>query len=97
MLTSSFEGWGLTLTEAQQFGCVPLAFDTYASLKDIIDNDKNGIIVKENDVYSYASQLESLMLNEVNRKCMASFAIEYSKRLAPNIIGEKWYDLFNDI
>lgn len=97
MLTSSFEGWGLTLTEAQQFGCVPLAFDTYASLKDIIDNDKNGIIIKENDVYSYASQLESLMLNEVKRKCMASFAIEYSKRLAPNIIGEKWYDLFNDI
>ena len=65
--------------------------------KELIDRDKNGIIIKENDVYSYASQLESLMLNEVKRKCMASFAIEYSKRLAPNIIGEKWYDLFNDI
>lgn len=97
MLTSSFEGWGLTLTEAQQFGCIPLAFDTYASLKDIIDNDKNGIIVKDNDIYAYASQLESLILNEVKRKYMASFAIEYSKMFAPNIIGKKWYDLFMDI
>ena len=34
MMTSSFEGWGLTLTESQQFGVVPLAFDSYASVKD---------------------------------------------------------------
>ena len=32
MMTSSFEGWGLTLTEAQQYGCVPLAFHSFASL-----------------------------------------------------------------
>ena len=36
MMTSSFEGWGLTLTEAQQYGCVPLAFHSFASLTDII-------------------------------------------------------------
>ena len=45
MLTSSFEGWGLTLTEAQQFGCVPLAFYSYASLPDIITDGKNGFMI----------------------------------------------------
>lgn len=35
MMTSSFEGWGLTLTEAQQYGCVPLAFHSFASLTDM--------------------------------------------------------------
>ena len=36
MMTSQSEAWGLTLTEAQQMGVVPVAFNTYASLRDII-------------------------------------------------------------
>ena len=45
MMTSSFEGWGLTLTEAQQYGCVPLAFHSFASLTDIITDKVNGFAI----------------------------------------------------
>lgn len=95
MLTSSFEGWGLTLTEAQQFGCIPFAFDTYASLKDIIINGKNGVIVKEKNVLSYADQMEKLMLDGNIRKEMASIAVESSKRFAPECIGKAWMHLLS--
>lgn len=47
MMTSKSEGWGLTLTEAQQYGCVPIAFDTYASLHEIITDRFNGFIIKK--------------------------------------------------
>ena len=31
-MTSNFEGWGLVLTEAMQFGCVPIAFNSFGTL-----------------------------------------------------------------
>ena len=37
LMTSALEGWGLTITEAQQFGVVPVAFDSYPSLHEVIE------------------------------------------------------------
>lgn len=39
-LTSDFEGWGMVLTEAMTFGAVPVAFNSYAAITDIIDDGK---------------------------------------------------------
>ena len=44
-MTSNFEGWGLVLTEAMQFGCVPIAFNSFGSISDIIDNNQSGCLV----------------------------------------------------
>ena len=38
IMTSSFEGWGLVLTEAMASGCIPMAFDSYLSVRDIIED-----------------------------------------------------------
>ena len=46
MMTSRHEGWGLTLTESQQMGCVPIAMDSFGSLHDIITNANNGFIIE---------------------------------------------------
>lgn len=57
MMTSAFEGWGLTLTEAQQMGCVPIAFKSYKSLTDIITDNYNGIIIEECNIDKYIHYL----------------------------------------
>ena len=57
MMTSSFEGWGLTLTEAQQYGCVPLAFHSFASLTDIITDKVNGFAIPNDDISLYIKQI----------------------------------------
>jgi glycosyltransferase involved in cell wall biosynthesis len=44
-MTSAYEGWGLTLTEAQQMGVVPIAFDSFGAVYDIIENEYNGLII----------------------------------------------------
>lgn len=97
MLTSSHEGWGLTLTEAQQFGCVPLAFYSYKSLSDIITNGRNGYIVKDLDLNAYKERMQSLMDDVILRKNMASYAIEDSKRYTSHVVCEKWYNIFKDL
>lgn len=44
LLTSDFEGFGLVLVEAMAYGCVPVAYASFTSVHDIID-DGNGLTV----------------------------------------------------
>lgn len=93
MLTSRNEGWGLTLTEAQQFGCVPIAFDTYAALSDIITDGENGRIIPEGERGSYREALASLMSDEVLRHKLAVNAISSSHRFEKKAIIAQWWEL----
>lgn len=49
MMTSRSEAWGLTLTESQQCGVVPVVIDSFASLTDIITHGEDGIIVPSDE------------------------------------------------
>ena len=97
MLTSRSEGWGLTLTESQQFGVVPVAFYSYESLVDIIDSGKNGYIIKDEDILSYAEKILELMDNNELRNNMARNAINSAHRFEQSVIAHKWKDLFEKI
>lgn len=97
MLTSAFEGWGLTLTEAQQFGVVPLAFHSYASLTDIITDGENGYVIPELDIKQYTQKLKLLMQDEAKRRVMAKKAIESSKEFQIENICEEWMKLFQSL
>lgn len=93
MMTSAFEGWGLTLTEAQQFGCVPIAFDTYTSVHDIIDSGVNGYIVAKWDIDGYVEKIKLLMDNPERFQAMAANAIESSKQFDLKNIIQYWNNL----
>ena len=97
MFTSAYEGWGLTLTEAQQFGVVPVAFDSYSSLTDIITDGENGFAIPNGDIESFARKLATLMLNVEMRKEMAFKAIESSKRFTADKICKDWVNLFQSL
>ena len=93
MMTSAYEGWGLTLTEAQQFGCVPIAIGSFSSVYDIISNGKDGVIVNSNNITTYAINLENLMGDEIKLLEMAYQAILSSHRYDINNIEKLWIDL----
>lgn len=97
LMTSGNEGWGLVLTEAQQMGVVPIAFNSYDAIYDIIQNGENGIIVKDNNLQMYAEQLMDLMQNDKRRQTMAKNALSSCQKFAlPNIL-KQWVDLFNTL
>lgn len=97
MLTSVVEGWGLTLTEAQQSGVVPLAFDTYPALKDIITDGEDGFIIKEGDINDYINKLILLMENKELREQMAKNGLESCRRFDQDKIIRKWVDLIESL
>ena len=90
LMTSSYEGWGLTLTEAQQFGCVPIAFDSYSSIHDIITNGENGFLIENNNIQLFTETLKFLMKEDNARNRMAKDAIASSHRFELNNIINNW-------
>lgn len=97
MMTSRSEAWGLTLTEAQQMGVVPIAFDTYASLRDIITDGVDGEIIAEGDVDGYVRCVLNLMQDDVTRQRMARQAIASSQRFSQEKIAGMWKALFDSL
>ena len=95
MMTSKSEGFPLTLNEAMQYGVVPLAFDSFASIRDIINDSENGFIIPEMDMKAYSDTLLNLITDDQLRRNMAMNALDSCKRYLPERIGDMWWKLLN--
>lgn len=95
LMTSDYEGWPMTLLEAQQMGVVPVAYDTFSSLHEIIQHDVNGYIVPADDPGQYIAVLSGLMQNDQKRSCLQKNAMESAKRFSIEHIIKSWEVLLN--
>ena len=96
-LVSNFEGFGLVLTEAQSCGTIPLAFDSYASVRDIIKDGETGFLIRPFSLKDYESQLRLLMSdnnlrNEMSKNCLLSV-----QRFSLANIVKQWNDLIQSL
>lgn len=89
-MTSAWETFGLVLVEAMNYGCVPVAFNSYAAAADIIDDGENGILIPPMDCEKYANALSALMRNSVRRERLAEAALKKNKNLSIERIAERW-------
>lgn len=97
MMTSACEGFPMTLVEAQQCGCVPVAFDSFSSVHDIIQSGRNGYIVPNNDIEGYARALQELMNNDALREEMAANAQQDVLRFSRENIAKQWKTLLENL
>jgi glycosyltransferase involved in cell wall biosynthesis len=96
-MTSSYEGFGIVLVEAMQYGVVPLAFNSYLSVTDIIEDHVDGILVPPFDITMYLSALKHLMENETLRKEYSKAAVKKTKEFSVEKIGGIWISLFDSL
>jgi glycosyltransferase involved in cell wall biosynthesis len=97
VMTSSFEGWGMTLLEAQQNACVPIVMDSFQSLHEIIQHEVNGVIVENNNIPQYVHELERLMADKEYWLKLALEGMNTSSRFSVENIIKQWESLFNSI
>ena len=95
LMTSAAEGWPMVLMEAAQMGMPATVFDSFTALHEIITNDRNGVIVPNNDVRLFYEKLADLMLDNTKREQMALAAVEDSKRFSAEKVLPKWEALLN--
>lgn len=90
MSTSAIEGLPMVILEAEQMGCVPMAFDSFDTVHDLIDDSRNGFIVRYNDYEEYAARLYSLMTDETKRTAMMKQCLNGGQEFQPDVIYKEW-------
>lgn len=96
-MTSAFEGFPMTLVEAQQMGCLPVAFDSFGSLHEVITDGSDGCIVAEGDSAAYIDAIVNLMRDNKKRRIMAQKAIGSCGRYSQQSVCEQWRDLLYEL
>ena len=100
-LVSEFEGFPLVLAEGMSFGVVPVVYGSYSAVYDIIDHEKNGMIVMPEDgkfsAQSMAKALLYVMEDNERRTLMARKAIETSERFSLEAIYKEWERTFGEL
>lgn len=96
-LTSRFEGWGMVLVEGMAYGCIPIAYNSYAALQDIIQDKENGIIIKNKNRSQYIEMLSILMNDSNLRNILSKNAINSVKKFSLDKISSDWESLFKSL
>lgn len=96
-MTSSHEGLPMVLLEAQQYNVIPIAFNSFESSTDIIENKKNGFLIKPFSIKEYARIMDMLMSDADYRKKIHTNIQHniYTDSFDKNNITEQWERLFN--
>ena len=77
-LTSDFEGFGMVLVEAQAYGTVPIAFDSFSSIHEIISQGTTGILIPSFNESKYIEEITHLTRN-------SDRLLEYGKNAQNNV------------
>lgn len=94
MMTSHYEGFSLTLIEALQNQCIPIVFQTFSSVTDIIINGKNGILIPPYQEDLYAQKMINLMQDTKQLEEYRKYSQSYLSQFTIQNIKEEWYKLF---
>ena len=96
IVTSSYEGFGLTLIEAAQHGVPSIAFND-SGFDDIITDNRNGFLVDRNDYEKFASLINSLLINDDLFEKFSQNSIRDVKRFDKSKIIKKWVDVIDSL
>ena len=87
------EGWGLVIAEALACGCVPVAFDSFSSVRDNIENGVNGLLIQPFDADGFAAKLSRLMDDEVLLQKMARTKLPSWSMCSRATVISEWVQL----
>lgn len=101
MLTSDFEGFPLVLAECMSFGVVPVVYNSYAAVTDIISDREDGIVIpfcKEGyNAEEAAMMVAGIMKDETLRNNMSLAAIKKSRNYSVDEIYQRWMEIITNI
>lgn len=93
LMTSAFEGFPMTLVEAQQMGCVPVVYDSFSALRDVVEDGRNGRIVADGDEQVFIKTLSGLMDDDSRRAELARNAMRDCRKYSQENIIQRWKEI----
>lgn len=97
VLSSRYEGFGLVLLEAQEFGLPTVSFDCPEGPSEIIDNGQNGFLIENFDTLELGKKILKLINNRTLLENFAKNARNNLDRFNIVDILNKWEDVINNL
>lgn len=93
-MTSNFEGFPMVLPEAMAFATLPVAFDSFSAVHDILEDGKTGVLVTPFSIKDFADKLSMLMSDEEKLYRMSENCMKDVMRFSLDSIVDRWEHLF---
>lgn len=93
-LTSVIEGLPTVFTEAMSLGVIPIGFDSFNAIYDMIDDGIDGFIIPDNNYEQYAETILRLAQNDTLRCRIAYKAQKRKNRYDIEQVGPLWMEIF---
>lgn len=94
VMSSNYEGFPMVMIEAMACGLPVVSYDFKCGPKDIIDNGRNGLLVREGDIDGLANAMMELMGDETLRQRMSVNAKKVVDTYSEENVMKQWLDLF---
>ena len=97
LMTSEYEGFPLVILEGMIYGCVPVVYNSFESVHDMIADGYNGVLIeKPYCTQQFVSVMQELMdksdyLHVLSHNCRI-----VSEKYSVERIVEEWYQLWNN-
>jgi glycosyltransferase involved in cell wall biosynthesis len=93
VLSSRFEGLPMVLLEAMSRGVPVVSFDCPTGPGEIVEDDRNGLLVPAGDIEALAAAMLALIRDEPRRLRCGAGALETASEYALDSIGPRWTEL----
>lgn len=96
LVTSYYESFSLTILEAMQMGCIPIAFDVPVGPRYLITNNEDGYLIKDNDIEKYIQVVTNVLQDEEKYKLMVTSAKAKAEQFSEQKVMQKWQLLLEE-
>jgi glycosyltransferase involved in cell wall biosynthesis len=97
VITSRFEGFGMTIVEAFAAGVPVVSFDCPQGPREIITSGHDGVLVPDGDTDAFADALLSLMDDPEEMRRLAANGKETALRYRISKVADQWDEVFTDL
>lgn len=95
VLSSRFEGMPNALGEAMSLGLAVISTDCPTGPRELIENEKNGLLVPVDDEASMAQAMEKLIQDEKLRESLGKEAHKAMRKYSIQEISKQWEEVFD--
>lgn len=96
-LTSRFEGFPMVLVESLALGTPVISLDIVSGPSEVIQHEKNGLLVTKRETKAYSNAMVELVKNEKLYRTCQSNARASVDHLRPEQIREQWKNLLQHV